>query len=81
VPVYEYRCKQCKNEFETLVRGQELPSCPACSSQELEKLLSLPAVQSDGTRELALKAARKRDQRQGNERIMAQREYEAHHDD
>jgi hypothetical protein len=46
----------------------------------LDKLLSVPAVQSSGTRELALKAARKRDKKQGNERVQAQREYELNHD-
>jgi hypothetical protein len=58
-----------------------MPSCPACSSEDLERLLSVPAVRSEGTRQLALKAARKRDERLGNDRVMAQREYEAHHDD
>jgi putative FmdB family regulatory protein len=81
VPVYEYRCRKCKNEFETLVRGQKVPSCPACSSEDLERLISLPTVSSEGTRNQALKAARQRDNRLGHERVAAQREYEAHHDD
>ena len=81
MPVYEYRCKECKTEFETLVRGQKVPSCPACFSKDLERLLSIPTVNSEGTRNLALKAAKQRDARQGHERVMTQREYEAHHDD
>ena len=81
MPVYEYRCNKCKTEFETLVRGQKVPSCPACSSEDLERLLSIPTVSSEGTRQLALKAAKARDNKQGHERVAAQREYELHHDD
>ncbi len=81
MPVYEYRCNKCKTEFETLVRGQKVPSCPACSSEDLERLLSIPTVKSEGTKQLALKAAKKRDNALGHERVSAQREYELHHDD
>jgi hypothetical protein len=38
-------------------------------------------VHSTGTHEKALKAAKKRDARLADQRIRAQREYEAHHDD
>jgi hypothetical protein len=43
--------------------------------------LSLPAVQSEGTKNLAMKAAKARDHKQGYERVMTQREYEASHED
>jgi putative FmdB family regulatory protein len=82
MPIYEYVCLSCKNKFELLIRGTSAsPACPACKSADLEKLFSLPAVKSETTHALAMKAARKRDARQGTERVIAQREYEAHHDD
>jgi hypothetical protein len=44
-------------------------------------LLSLPAVRSEATKQQALRAAKRRDANQASERVHAQREYEAHHDD
>jgi len=82
MPIFEYECRSCKHRFELLIRGTSAsPACPACHGADLEKLLSLPAVKSESTHALALKAAKRRDARQATERITAQREYEAHHDD
>ncbi|MGH7618993.1 MAG: FmdB family zinc ribbon protein [Gemmatimonadaceae bacterium] len=81
MPLFDFRCSSCGNEFEALVRGQAQPACPRCASTDLERLLSLPAVKSETTHDKAMRAARKRDQRQGAEREHAQREYEANHDD
>jgi len=63
------------------VRGAEKPLCPKCDSGDLERHFSLPTVQSSGTRAMSMRAAKKRDQRQGNERMHTQREYELNHDD
>jgi len=63
------------------VRGSAKPVCPACESEKLERKFSLPTVHSTGSHELAMKAARKRDERQGKERMHAQREYELSHND
>ena len=49
--------------------------------RRLERLLSIPAVKSDSTHALALKAAKKRDSKQASEINRAQREYELHHND
>ena len=40
MPVYEYVCKSCQHEFEELVFGSNLPSCPQCESEELDKRVS-----------------------------------------
>jgi len=81
IAIYEYSCQGCEDFFEALVRGEEKPTCPSCGSEDLERHFPLPTVQSSGTREMAMRAARKRDQRQGQERARTQREYElAHHD-
>jgi putative FmdB family regulatory protein len=44
MPLYEYACKQCKHEFEALVRGAQSPECPACHGHELERRLSVFAA-------------------------------------
>jgi putative FmdB family regulatory protein len=81
VPIYEYRCQGCGHEFEMLVLKTTTPACPACQSASLDRLLSVPAVKSESTHALALKAAKKRDSKQASEMNRAQREYELHHND
>ena len=81
MPIYEYRCGGCGHEFELLVLKTTAPACPQCQSVELERQVSVPAVRSGSTHALALKAAKKRDQKQGTENARAQREYELHHND
>ena len=44
MPVYEFNCKECQHDFEELVLGSEMVSCPNCQSQKLEKLVSAFAV-------------------------------------
>jgi putative FmdB family regulatory protein len=60
MPIYDYRCRACGATFEVLVRGPEAQSCPSCQSQDLERLPSLFAVNSETTRASAIKAARQR---------------------
>lgn len=44
MPIFEYACRSCGHEFETLVRGAEMPSCEQCASPALDKKLSLFAA-------------------------------------
>ena len=53
MPIYEYRCRACAHVFEALVRSGDAPACPACAAADLERLLSLFAVDSEGTRQSA----------------------------
>ena len=53
MPIYEYACKSCGNEFETLVRASDTPSCSQCSSTDLEKKLSVFATQASGSAQAA----------------------------
>ena len=46
MPLYEYKCTGCGHEFESLVRGGEVPPCPSCNGQDLERLLSAFGVTS-----------------------------------
>jgi putative FmdB family regulatory protein len=58
MPIYEYTCRKCKKEFEQLVRKDDVPACPGCNSEDLERMLSLCSVSSEHTRQLNLKGAR-----------------------
>ncbi|WP_028312348.1 FmdB family zinc ribbon protein [Derxia gummosa] len=40
MPIYEYRCTTCEEEFEVLVRSSTVVSCPKCGAQEVERLVS-----------------------------------------
>ena len=41
MPIFEYQCTACANEFQTLVRPSwPAPECPECHSTELRKKLS-----------------------------------------
>jgi putative FmdB family regulatory protein len=44
MPIYEYACNQCGQEFETLIRSDTVPGCPNCHSTSLEKKLSVFAT-------------------------------------
>ena len=81
MPIFDFQCRACGHEFEKLVRGTTIPSCPACQSEDLEKKLSLPAVKSESTRALAMRAAKRRDKAQAKEADYTQRQYEKLHDD
>ena len=48
MPIFEYICKECQHEFETLVFGRDKAKCPKCQSQKLSPQLSVFAVSSKG---------------------------------
>jgi putative FmdB family regulatory protein len=81
MPIFEYKCRGCGNEFEALVRKSDIHACPSCSGTELERLLSLPALKTETTKAQAMKAAKKRDKAQGTERTIEQLKYERSHND
>jgi putative FmdB family regulatory protein len=81
VPIYEYTCRGCGRAFELLVLKMTVVACPSCASADLERQISVPAVKSESTHGLAMKAAKKRDAKQASEQNRAQREYELHHND
>lgn len=44
MPIYDYHCDDCGNDFEKLVRSmfnQETISCPDCGGQHVKKAISL----------------------------------------
>ena len=51
MPLYEYRCRQCGQEFEKMLRfdqSEELPLCPICQSADTQKRISMFASKSSG---------------------------------
>jgi putative FmdB family regulatory protein len=49
MPIYEYCCIGCNNEFETLVfRSDEVISCPKCRGTEVRRLMSACSFKSEG---------------------------------
>ena len=42
MPIYEYHCESCDQEFEKLVRpsGDEPSQCPNCESESITRLIS-----------------------------------------
>lgn len=81
MPIFEYACDACHHTFETLVRTGDVPACPKCAATTLTKQISLPAIQSESTHGLSMRAAHKRDAAQQSINNRTQREYELAHDD
>jgi putative FmdB family regulatory protein len=80
MPIYEYQCRKCSHQFEALVRPpMDAPACPACQSQDLERLLSMFAVSSESTKQQALQDGRRRGSKVKKEKDIAQLEYEKEH--
>lgn len=58
MPIFEYACRSCGTEFETLVRASSpAPECPSCHSSELQKKLSGFAVATSSSSSMAMSAA------------------------
>jgi putative FmdB family regulatory protein len=87
MPLYEYGCSACGHQFELLVRSGDVPACPVCKSDQLQRLLSAPAGMSTKERTKALaRAERKRWQpihkgREYEEFQSALKEHEEHRQD
>jgi putative FmdB family regulatory protein len=60
MPIYEYKCRACGNQFEELVRDAITPSCPGCHSSEVERTISLFSAKSDDRSKAAFKAAKQK---------------------
>jgi len=78
MPIYEYQCHQCANEFELLLLpASPVPACPACQSQDIEQLLSGFAVSSSGISKARLQTARRKmaTSKQTRDEKVAQTEY------
>src|ERR1700730_7109809 len=79
VPIFEYACRSCQHHFEAIVRGSDAPKCPSCGGGDLERLISRFAVDSPGSRTLAVNAARRQNAKSTRENAWADYEYDRKH--
>ena len=51
MPIYEYQCKSCGHEFESIQKISENPlkDCPECAKPELQKLVSAAGFRLKGS--------------------------------
>ena len=69
MPIYEYLCKDCRHQFEyLLLSSASAPKCPACESQDLERLISSCAVHSESASQANLQAAHRKAAANRNDR-------------
>lgn len=48
MPIYEFKCNDCENEFETLVFAKdESVGCPKCNSNNVQRLMSTCAFKTE----------------------------------
>lgn len=62
-----------------MVRLSDSPACPACQSVNLERLISMFAVDAPGTRNKALSAIQKSNAKVTNDKSWADYEYDKKH--
>ncbi len=60
MPLYSYYCQDCKTDFELLVRSADIPACPSCGGENLQKQIArvcieikYPAIAKSGRRAAA----------------------------
>jgi len=81
MPLYDFRCRGCGHEFETLVRtGDDSPACPSCQSRDIERLLSTFALSYAEKTQAAARDSRKRQIAARKDALIADEEYRQKHD-
>jgi putative FmdB family regulatory protein len=54
MPIYDFRCTDCDERYDTLVRrAEDVVTCPSCGSERSERLLSIFAGIGSGGRPAA----------------------------
>jgi putative FmdB family regulatory protein len=57
MPIFEFECSSCSQQFEELVMSQEAESqvvCPECGSEDNRKLISTFASRTSGSSSFSL---------------------------
>ena len=81
MPLYEFACRACGGQFESLVRAGEHPTaCPTCGSADFERLLSNFGVKTAATTRSAVTKAREANSKAHRDQAVAEREHAEHHD-
>jgi putative FmdB family regulatory protein len=80
MPIYEYECKECRQNFECLVLRTSTPAeCPFCKSTALEQLISACAVSSENTQRASLSAAHRKVAAARGDRLRDQHQHVHEH--
>jgi putative FmdB family regulatory protein len=54
MPIYDYRCTDCDERYDELVRrAEDVVTCPSCGSEHSERLLSVFAGMGGGGKQMA----------------------------
>jgi putative FmdB family regulatory protein len=78
MPLFEYQCPDCQQQFEKLQRSVDAAvECPFCGQPNPRRLISLCGVSSDTSRAANLSAAHRRAAAKRTDRNKA--EHAAHH--
>jgi len=80
MPIYDYECRKCGQQFELLLLRSTVAVCPSCRSEELEQLLSRFSVNSESIRQSNITGARHKYASSKNfqDRRVAEAEMEDH---
>jgi putative FmdB family regulatory protein len=81
VPIYDFKCQDCGEQFEALVLKGNTPACPACQSARLEQQVSMFAVDSASIRQANISLARKANSKMHRDKTIADAEAIRNHDD
>lgn len=83
MPIFEYECRGCGQPFEYLILPQSPEAiCPHCESRDVEKMLSVAAVSTEGTEALSRKSSNARHRKRRDEHARESHEYyHKHHDE
>jgi putative FmdB family regulatory protein len=81
VPIYDFKCLDCGEQFEALVLKGGTPGCPACHSARLEQLISMFSVDSASIRQANISLARKQNAKGQRDKAIADAEAIRNHDD
>jgi putative FmdB family regulatory protein len=80
MPIYDYQCLDCSERFEALIlKNTPTPTCPACKSAKLEQLISMFAVDSEGTRDINARGIRAKNAAATKEYHVEQIKHEREH--
>lgn len=83
MPIFEYVCNACGHQFEflKLPAATTVPTCPACQSPNLERLLSGFALSTTALTKARVKAERKQQlgSKDHKDKQVAQAEEIKHH--
>lgn len=81
MPLYEYQCRRCGQQFEALVRIPNTPACPSCHCADLEQMISAFAVSTEERTQSALRVAQREFEKGRRDKLIAEQEEKSHHHD